>query len=256
MATYAPTPFPDALRPDSLHDSDLFRYQMINRRFAPPKLMEKGELIGDVLKLDDDFGQGLQMVYLKKLLDNFKLSKAEVFEEELAAKGLARQEINRIESVADQTSLTTGSSDRRTEVFSKKSKIVGAVHAGQKNMTILFVICVILLAITVGLAAYFYSQARSLREWNTLLTQDRDLWRDKAVVKQGIGLLGKERATPHKPTNKTPQAKVVTRNELAQRYEDSMKDADADRFEDAKRTSAVNISGNSIVTRAKEILDS
>ena len=77
MAVYPPLPYPDDMEGDALHDSPLFRYQMCNRRFADPKMTELGENIDVMQKLDDDFGQALQMVYLKKLLQNVALTEEE-----------------------------------------------------------------------------------------------------------------------------------------------------------------------------------
>lgn len=73
VEVYPPVPYPETLKVDSLHNSDLFRYQMRNRRFLPPKLMETGERIDEPEKLHDDFGQLLQMVYITNLLKNIKL---------------------------------------------------------------------------------------------------------------------------------------------------------------------------------------
>lgn len=78
-AVYPPKPFPEDLEPDNLHDSDLFRYQIMNCRYREPKLTETGEVIDEPLKLNDDFKQGLQMVYFKQLLSNIALSAKEEF---------------------------------------------------------------------------------------------------------------------------------------------------------------------------------
>lgn len=56
---YPPVPYPEVITPDDLHDDDLFRYQMMNRRFAPPSLSKTGEKIDVAEKLNDDFGQCL-----------------------------------------------------------------------------------------------------------------------------------------------------------------------------------------------------
>lgn len=74
---YPPVPYSDALDPTDLHDDDLFRYQMIERRFASPKLQELGERIDEPEKSNDDFGQGLQMVYFKHLLSNLVYTEEE-----------------------------------------------------------------------------------------------------------------------------------------------------------------------------------
>lgn len=71
---YPPKPPPDDLSPDELHDHDLLRFQFLNWRTRAPKLTETGETIDAVLKLNDDFGQGLQMLYFSKQLTNVPLS--------------------------------------------------------------------------------------------------------------------------------------------------------------------------------------
>lgn len=80
FTVYPPMPFPESLDGAELHDSDLFRFQMANRRFADPKLIASGEETDKMLKLFDDYGQGLQMIYFKKLLSNIPLSKTEKIE--------------------------------------------------------------------------------------------------------------------------------------------------------------------------------
>lgn len=53
--------YPSVSTPDALHDSDLCRYQFNNWRMRPSKLTESGMLEYGPMKMDDDFGQGLQM---------------------------------------------------------------------------------------------------------------------------------------------------------------------------------------------------
>ena len=88
---YPPAPYPNAMVPDSLHDADLMRYQLSNWRWADPKLTETGERVDAVLKLNDDFGQALQMVYFLNLLNNIPLTDLEKFEEKMSAKGLPKE---------------------------------------------------------------------------------------------------------------------------------------------------------------------
>ncbi len=96
-------PYPDALEPDKLHDSDLFRYQALNCRYRDPKLTETGEQIDEPLKLNDDFKQGLQMVYFKRLLSNIALTAKEDFNLRLEASTIfARPEYQADVSVAAQ----------------------------------------------------------------------------------------------------------------------------------------------------------
>ncbi|HWT01180.1 MAG TPA: hypothetical protein VN256_13105 [Pyrinomonadaceae bacterium] len=54
-------PYPQVSTPDALHDSDLCRYQFNNWRMRPAKLTEGGLVEHGPMKMNDDFGQGLQM---------------------------------------------------------------------------------------------------------------------------------------------------------------------------------------------------
>jgi hypothetical protein len=80
---FPPVPYKDALKPDDLHDHDLIRYQFMNWRARDPKLTDAGEDVETVLKLDDDFGQGLQMLYFKKLMANEPITDDEKVEEHM-----------------------------------------------------------------------------------------------------------------------------------------------------------------------------
>jgi hypothetical protein len=87
VEVYPPLPYPhNSLDGEELHDSDLFRFQMSNRRRADPKLLEAGEEIEKLVKLYDDYGQSLQMIYLKKLLSNIPFTKDEKTELSLSEK--------------------------------------------------------------------------------------------------------------------------------------------------------------------------
>lgn len=79
-AVYPPKPYPKALRPDELSDSDRMRYQLSNWRYAEPVLTKTGERTDEPLKLNDDFGQAMQMIFFKKLLTNIKLDAGELEE--------------------------------------------------------------------------------------------------------------------------------------------------------------------------------
>jgi len=74
---YPPVPYPDVMDPKDLHDDDLFRYQMVERRFRNPELTKAGEIVDEPEKTNDDYGQALQMVYFKKLLQNIRLTETE-----------------------------------------------------------------------------------------------------------------------------------------------------------------------------------
>ena len=53
--------YPVAIRSDTLHDSDLLRFQFAHWRYAEPHLTANGILDQGPQKLHDDFGNGLQM---------------------------------------------------------------------------------------------------------------------------------------------------------------------------------------------------
>lgn len=127
-------------------------------------------------------------------------------------------------------------------------------------MATIIVLLLCVKIICVGVCAYLYAQNRSLREWNQVLKEDRDLWRDKATVKSGIGLLGKEREPAKPPKNINPQPKVMLRGDLAKRFEEARAEAEDERVEQARPvTSPVDISVKSvtppIVAKAREILE-
>jgi hypothetical protein len=63
VEVYPPVPYNESLTPDDLHDHDLLRYQFRNCRFRDPHLTAKGEHEGDILKLNDDFINGLMMLF-------------------------------------------------------------------------------------------------------------------------------------------------------------------------------------------------
>lgn len=54
-------PYPQVATPDALHDSDLCRYQFNHWRMRPPKLTEAGMTEYGPMKMNDDFGNALQM---------------------------------------------------------------------------------------------------------------------------------------------------------------------------------------------------
>lgn len=81
---YRPIQYNDALMPDELFDWDLLRYQFKNWRIQDTRLTVTGESEDAPLKLNDDFGQSVQMVYHKRLLQAVELTKEEEFAVRLA----------------------------------------------------------------------------------------------------------------------------------------------------------------------------
>jgi hypothetical protein len=72
-----PAPFNEALSPDSLHDADLCRYQFKNWRFRDAHLTVAGEKEGELLKMNDDFGNGLMMLFHDRVVFASGLTKME-----------------------------------------------------------------------------------------------------------------------------------------------------------------------------------
>ena len=77
---YPPRPYPTVIRPDELHDSELMRFQFANLRFSEPVLSSAGESVDRILKINDDFFQGIQMIYDKGLAKTIRLSSDEMTE--------------------------------------------------------------------------------------------------------------------------------------------------------------------------------
>lgn len=81
---YRPIPYNDALSPDELFDWDLLRYQLKSWRIRDTVQTVRGESDDTPLKLNDDFGQSLQMIYHKRLIQNVELTKEEEFAARIA----------------------------------------------------------------------------------------------------------------------------------------------------------------------------
>jgi hypothetical protein len=77
VLVYPPVPYNESLTPDDLHDADLARYQFKNWRFRDPHLTVQGEREGELLKLNDDFGNGLMMLFYDTVLAATPLTYAE-----------------------------------------------------------------------------------------------------------------------------------------------------------------------------------
>lgn len=116
-----PEPYPDALKPDDLHDHALVRYQFCNWRRAEAKLTITGEKVDDVIKTDDDFGQGIQMVYHKKLMKNAELPAADQVEEHMPS-GLTEDALDAIEDPGQRANALQA----RLQKLKELDKTVGA----------------------------------------------------------------------------------------------------------------------------------
>jgi hypothetical protein len=68
---------PSALKPDELQDHDLFRYQVSHWRNVPLKIGELGIIEHGAQKMNDDYGQGLQFIFVGGLPEAAPLTKGE-----------------------------------------------------------------------------------------------------------------------------------------------------------------------------------
>jgi hypothetical protein len=69
--------YPKSATPDLLHDSDLCRFQFSNWRMRPTRLTEAGALEHGPMKMNDDFGQMLQMILFGNRINAAALSYTE-----------------------------------------------------------------------------------------------------------------------------------------------------------------------------------
>jgi hypothetical protein len=108
-------------------------------------------------------------------------------------------------------------------------------------------ISILLIIVLAAVVSNLHAQVKSLREWNACLRSERDLWIDKATVKQGIGLLGRERE-PHKaPENANPAPKIVSRSTLEQRAAEKARTSPVEHVE--------KVVPRSVIEKAKGIID-
>lgn len=70
--------------PAEMHDHDLLRFQLANWRIKPPKITESGEDIDKPLKMNDDFGNALMMLFHDADFITAPLSTPETFEAKIA----------------------------------------------------------------------------------------------------------------------------------------------------------------------------
>lgn len=78
---FRPKPYPHSVRPHELYNDDLLRYQLSNWRYREAKLTETGEIVDEPLKMNDDFGNMLQMFYVEKRPKNDSLTETETTEQ-------------------------------------------------------------------------------------------------------------------------------------------------------------------------------
>lgn len=83
----------ESLAPEELMDSDLFRFQMKNWRVRDPYITAKGEIEGDLLKMHDDFGNGLMMLFYDNCLQATALTRDQKVEAALPQLGRLANEL-------------------------------------------------------------------------------------------------------------------------------------------------------------------
>jgi hypothetical protein len=70
--------YPRDVEPDKLHDSDLCRYQFNNWRMRPAVLNDAGFIEYGPMKMNDDFGQAAQMLFMDNCVQAAPLTKDEM----------------------------------------------------------------------------------------------------------------------------------------------------------------------------------
>lgn len=90
-----PVPYNESLMPDDLHDHDLVRYQFKNWRFRDPHLTVTGEQEGELLKMNDDFGNGHQFLLYDEILSAVPLNHGESLEAAEPELGVLNQKIQK-----------------------------------------------------------------------------------------------------------------------------------------------------------------
>lgn len=93
--------YPTELQPDLLHDSDLARYQFNNWRTRPAVLNAAGFIEYGPMKMNDDFGQGLQMLFHDNCVQAAPLTREEKIVAHLPEK-LQPQEIAKVEDPTER----------------------------------------------------------------------------------------------------------------------------------------------------------
>lgn len=78
--------YPRDVEPDKLHDSDLCRYQFNNWRMRPAVLNDAGFIEYGPMKMNDDFGQAAQMLFMDNCVQAAPLTRDELVVEMLPEK--------------------------------------------------------------------------------------------------------------------------------------------------------------------------
>lgn len=77
VEVYPPLPYPKALKPETLKDSDRCRYQFSEWRNVPTVVNDRGEIEYGPQKMNDDFGNALQFLFEDNCVQAAPLTQAE-----------------------------------------------------------------------------------------------------------------------------------------------------------------------------------
>jgi hypothetical protein len=106
----------NAQTPEEMHDHDLLRFQLKNWRTKPPKVTESGEKIDEMLKMHDDFGNALMMLFHDADFITKPLTTPETFEAKIAI------EKPHLTDEAIETVRAAGNEETATNLAQKKKK--------------------------------------------------------------------------------------------------------------------------------------
>jgi hypothetical protein len=101
VEVYPPTPYPKEAQPDKLNDSDLCRYQLSNWRTVPIVINDRGEIEYGPQKMNDDFGQGFQQLFVDNSVQAAPLTRDEAVMAHLPDK-LQPQAIEAVDDPAER----------------------------------------------------------------------------------------------------------------------------------------------------------
>jgi hypothetical protein len=113
--------YPADLTPDGLHDSDLARYQLRRWRLRPAKMNEAGIVERGPLKLNDDFGQALQMLFYDNCIQAAPLTKDERVWAEMPAH-VRPEAIAQVTDPHERTRLLTAQMMQRRAIEAKTER--------------------------------------------------------------------------------------------------------------------------------------
>jgi hypothetical protein len=110
--------YPRDVEPDKLHDSDLCRYQFSNWRMRPAVLNDAGFIEYGPMKMNDDFGQAAQMLFMDNCVQAAPLTVGEKAVELLPEK-LQPAAIAQVEDPHERAKLLTAQVAQRIQIEKK-----------------------------------------------------------------------------------------------------------------------------------------